>query len=193
MALASTATSALQDAGFVGTWDTDVLAGRSVLDAGAATLLSGNPSFAGKPLPLDVALGRIHPEDRGWVFDRIRKVRRTGGLVSLEFRVLSATGEVRWILNRGRLAPDTGGALRGRGAGEASGIRGRPLHPGPFRARSLRRREPPADLEHVAARDRPGAGAARPVRPGPERSQVRQGWAGSSVWPMALAPASATT
>ncbi|AYO84459.1 PAS domain-containing protein [Methylobacterium brachiatum] len=116
MALASTATSALHDAGFVGTWDTDVLAGRSVLDAGAATLLSGNPSFAGKPLPLDVALGRIHPEDRGWVFDRIRKVRRTGGLVSLEFRVLSATGEVRWILNRGRLAPDTGGALRGRGA-----------------------------------------------------------------------------
>ncbi|MCJ2060909.1 PAS domain-containing protein [Methylobacterium sp. J-048] len=116
MALASTATSALQDAGFVGTWDTDVLAGRSVLDTGAAALLSGDPGFAGKPLPLDVALGRIHAEDRGWVFDRIRTVRRTGGLVSLEFRVLSETGEVRWILNRGRLTPDIGGALRGRGA-----------------------------------------------------------------------------
>ncbi|MCJ2125331.1 PAS domain-containing protein [Methylobacterium sp. J-077] len=116
MALASTAASALQDAGFVGTWDTDVLAGRSVLDAGAAALLSGDSSFAGKPLPLDVALGRIHPEDRGWVFDRIRTVRRTGGMVSLEFRVLSETGHVRWILNRGRLAPDPVGALRGRGA-----------------------------------------------------------------------------
>ncbi|MCJ2095212.1 PAS domain-containing protein [Methylobacterium sp. J-072] len=116
MALASTAASALQDAGFVGTWDTDVLAGRSVLDAGAATVLSGDSSFAGKPLPLDVALGRIHPEDRGWVFERIRAVRRTGGLVSLEFRVLSETGHVRWILNRGRLVPDAVGALRGRGA-----------------------------------------------------------------------------
>jgi len=116
MALASTAASALQDAGFVGTWDTDVLAGRSVLDAGAATLLSGDSSSAGKPLPLDVALGRIHPEDRGWVFDRIRTVRRTGGLVSMEFRVLSEAGHVRWILNRGRLAPDSVGALRGRGA-----------------------------------------------------------------------------
>ncbi|SFL71279.1 PAS domain-containing protein [Methylobacterium pseudosasicola] len=116
MALASTAASALEDAGFVGTWDTDVLAGRSVLDAGAAALLSGDSSLAGKPLPLDVALGRVHPEDRGWVFDRIRAVRRTGGPVSLEFRVLSETGHVRWILNRGRLAPDSLGSLRGRGA-----------------------------------------------------------------------------
>jgi hypothetical protein len=116
MALASMAASALQDAGFVGTWDTDVSAGRSVLDAGAAALLSGNEGFAGKPLPLDVALGRVHPEDRGWVFDEIRKVRRIGGPVSLEFRVLSQTGDVRWILTRGRLAPDTTGALRGRGA-----------------------------------------------------------------------------
>jgi hypothetical protein len=144
MAMASTTTSALQDAGFVGTWDTDVPAGRSMLDAGAAALLSGNAGLAGKPLPLDVALGRVHPEDRGWVFDRIRKVRRTGGLVSLEFRVLSATGEVRWILNRGRLAPDTSGALRGRGAY----IDVTDLYP---RSRPAAQDEGPAQVRHLEA------------------------------------------
>ncbi|MDP4006429.1 PAS domain-containing protein [Methylobacterium sp. NEAU K] len=86
-----------------------------MLDAGAATLLAGNTSLAGQPLPLERALGRIHPEDRGWVFDRIRQARQTGGPFSAEFRVLSGMGDVRWILNRGRLAPDATGALRGCG------------------------------------------------------------------------------
>jgi hypothetical protein len=116
MVLASTAASALQAAGFVGTWDTDVRAGRSVLDAGAASLMAGDPGLAGTPLPLDAALGRIHPADRDWVFGRIRHVRQTGGLVSLEFRIVTGTGETRWILNRGSLTPDADGTLRGRGA-----------------------------------------------------------------------------
>jgi hypothetical protein len=116
MVLASTEASALQAAGFVGIWDTDVPAGRSVLDAGAAALLAGDPDLAGTPLPLDAALGRIHPDDRNWVFGRIRRVRETGGPVSLEFRIVTGTGETRWILNRGALAPDATGALRGCGA-----------------------------------------------------------------------------
>ncbi|WP_457107890.1 PAS domain-containing protein [Methylobacterium sp. P5_C11] len=116
MVLASTAASALQAAGFVGTWDTDVPAGRSVLDAGAAALLAGDPRLAGIPLPLDAALVRLHPADRDWVFGRIRHVRRTGGPVSLEFRIVTGAGETRWILNRGCLMPDAAGTLRGRGA-----------------------------------------------------------------------------
>jgi hypothetical protein len=116
MLLASTAAPALQAAGFVGTWDTDVPAGRSVLDAGAATVLAGDLSLAGRPLPLDVALGRVHPEDRDWVFGKIRRIRQQGGPVSLEFRVVTGTGETRWILNRGCLTPDAAGTLRGRGA-----------------------------------------------------------------------------
>ena len=116
MELASDAVDALQAAGFVGTWDTDVPAGQSVLDAGAATLLAGNPSLAGQPLSLETALGRVHPEDRDRVFGRIRRVRQIGGPVSLEFRVLSGSGEVRWILNRGFLGTGRSGTLRGRGA-----------------------------------------------------------------------------
>ncbi|AWV15700.1 diguanylate cyclase [Methylobacterium sp. XJLW] len=116
MMLASTAASALQAAGLIGLWDTDVRVGRSVLDTGAASLLAGDPRLAGTPLPLDAALGRIHPADRDWVFGRIHHVRRTGGPVSLEFRILTGAGETRWILNRGCLTPDADGALRGRGA-----------------------------------------------------------------------------
>ena len=107
---------ALRAAGIIGIWDTNVPAGLSVLDEGAARLLAGNVDLAGRPIPLDIALGRTHPDDRDWVFDRIRRVRRTGGSTSTEFRIVTETGEVRWILNRGYLAPDTNGVMRGRGA-----------------------------------------------------------------------------
>lgn len=116
MLLASTALPALQAAGFVGTWDTDVPAGRSVLDTGAAAVLAGNRDLAGQALPLEIALRRVHPEDRDWVFGSIRRVRQAGGPVSLEFRIVTGTGETRWILNRGCLTPDAAGTLHGCGA-----------------------------------------------------------------------------
>lgn len=108
--------SALDAAGIVGTWDTDVPAGLSLLDEGAATLLAGNRALAGKPIPLDIAFGRIHPDDREWVFAAVRRVRQTGGPIAIEFRVLAAAGEIRWVLNRGHLTPDATGAMRGYGA-----------------------------------------------------------------------------
>ncbi|MBP2494053.1 hypothetical protein ABID82_006341 [Methylobacterium sp. PvP062] len=106
---------ALQAAGLIGVWNTNVAAGRSVLDEGAAAILAGNPSLAGEPLSLEVALGRTHPDDRDWVFERIRRVRQTGGPFSAEFRILGEKNEVRWILNRGTLVRDKAGAMQGRG------------------------------------------------------------------------------
>jgi hypothetical protein len=106
---------ALQAAGIVGTWNTDVPAGLSRLDEGAAALLAGNPDLAGKPIPLDIAFARIHPDDREWVFAWVRRVREIGGPIAAEFRVVATTGEVRWILNRGYLRPDANGAMRGYG------------------------------------------------------------------------------
>lgn len=106
---------ALKAAGIIGTWNTDVPVALSILDEGAAQLLAGNVELAGRPVPLEVALGCMHPDDRDWVFERIRRVRRTGGSTSTEFRIVTETGEVRWILNRGYLAPDANGAMFGRG------------------------------------------------------------------------------
>lgn len=112
----TTSEAALDAAGLVGIWRTDVAAARSRLDAGAAAVLAGDAGLAETPLPLEVALGRIHPGDRDWVFERIRRVRRTGGPVSIEFRVRAGDGGIRWILVRGSLAPDAGGGMRGQGA-----------------------------------------------------------------------------
>ncbi|MCJ2062929.1 PAS domain-containing protein [Methylobacterium sp. J-088] len=87
-----------------------------MLDEGAAALLAGNANLAGQPLPLEAALARTHPDDRSWVFERIRRVRQTGGSISAEFRILTEMNDVRWVLNRGALAPDETGAMQGRGA-----------------------------------------------------------------------------
>ncbi|SDN29742.1 PAS fold-containing protein [Methylobacterium phyllostachyos] len=143
MLLASTTASALQAAGFIGTWDTDVSAGQSVLDLGAASVLAGNPGLVGKPVPLDVALAQIHPEDRDWVFGTIRDLRQTGGPVAIEFRILTRTGETRWILNQGLLAPTETGGLHGRGAYiDITNLSGRSVP---------RRDSGPASTEHLDA------------------------------------------
>ncbi|KQO56184.1 diguanylate cyclase [Methylobacterium sp. Leaf87] len=115
MLSAMTSVFAPEAAGIVGTWNTDVAAGLSLLDEGAAALLAGNPDIAGKPIPLDVAFARIHPDDREWVFAWVRHVREIGGPVAAEFRVLTASGEIRWILNRGHLHRDATGVMRGHG------------------------------------------------------------------------------
>jgi len=107
--------SALRAAGIIGTWNTDVSAGLSLLDEGAATLMAGNGKLAEQPITLEVALSRLHPEDRDWVFTWIRHARLTGGPIAAEFRVVTKTGEVRWILNRGYLGRDASGTMRGYG------------------------------------------------------------------------------
>ncbi|MCJ2118507.1 PAS domain-containing protein [Methylobacterium sp. J-001] len=116
MVALTAAVPALHAAGLIGIWNTDVAAGRSVLDEGAAAVMAGNPGLAGQPLPLEAALGRIHPDDRDWLFRQIRQVRRTGGSFSAEFRVLGEAGAVRWILNRGTISHIEDGRMQGLGA-----------------------------------------------------------------------------
>ncbi len=50
------------------------------------------------------------------MFERIRRVRQTGGPFSAEFRILTEADQVRWVLCRGSLERDETGAMRGRGA-----------------------------------------------------------------------------
>lgn len=69
----------------------------------------------GRVAPMEVALGRIHADDKEWVFERIRRVRQTGGPFSAEFRVMNESGKVRWVLNRGTLIADDR-KMHGQGA-----------------------------------------------------------------------------
>lgn len=106
---------ALQAAGFIGTWQADVPTARSVLDEGAAALLVGDAELAGQLIPLEAVLCRVHSDDRLWLYERICRARRTGGSLSAEFRIVTETGDMRWILNRGNLAPDETGTMHGYG------------------------------------------------------------------------------
>lgn len=106
---------AFRAAGLIGVWNTNVPAASSVLDEAAASILAGDAGLANQPLSLETALKQTHPADQGWVFERIRRVRQTGGSFSAEFRVLNADSSVRWVLTRGILSPDETGTMRGRG------------------------------------------------------------------------------
>ncbi|WP_176556376.1 response regulator [Rubellimicrobium rubrum] len=46
-------------------------------------------------------LGRLHPEDQARVTTVFQEARETGGEFDLEFRIVTASGEVRWAVARG--------------------------------------------------------------------------------------------
>ncbi|MGT2484999.1 PAS domain-containing protein [Methylobacterium oryzae CBMB20] len=85
------------------------------LDAGAADLLAGDPGLAGRPLPLAVAKACVHPEDRPAVVRQFKAVRERGGLFTAEYRTLSPTGQIRRILERGRIPPGASSRRLGHG------------------------------------------------------------------------------
>jgi PAS domain S-box-containing protein len=56
-------------------------------------------------------LSLVHPEDRDLVLSTIDRLSATGEAMSLEYRIVCASGEVRWVLDRGQLIPGAGGRL----------------------------------------------------------------------------------
>ncbi|GJE26805.1 diguanylate cyclase [Methylobacterium organophilum] len=107
--------AALTAAGFVGTWDWNVSAGEVVLDDGAAALLMGDAALAGRSLPLEASIVRVHPADRDRIVPAILAAGREGGDFSLSFRVALPCGAVRRLLDRGQVARQADGSLRGFG------------------------------------------------------------------------------
>ncbi|OXE41862.1 PAS domain-containing protein [Methylobacterium radiotolerans] len=107
--------AALDASGIIGTWSWSPRAERCVLDAGAAEVLAGDPGLAGRPLPLSVAKACVHPEDRPAVVRQFKAVRGRGGRFVAEYRTLSPSGQVRRILDRGRIP--TGASSRRLGHG----------------------------------------------------------------------------
>ena len=102
--------------GVIGTWSWSGRPDRCILDAGAAEVLAGDHAIAGRPVPLEQAKARVHPDDRAALFQHFDRLRRVGGLFVAEYRTVSATGLVRRILDRGRLIREAGGSVaRGYG------------------------------------------------------------------------------
>jgi PAS domain S-box-containing protein len=56
-------------------------------------------------------LSLIHRDDRETIFETIDRAKDAGGSFSVEYRIVRADGEVRWVLDRGQLVPGPGGRL----------------------------------------------------------------------------------
>src|SRR5262249_36892230 len=56
----------------------------------------------------------IHPEDREWVFSETRASTQTGKDVDYEYRIIDATGQIRWVHDRGCLVRDQTGQITHR-------------------------------------------------------------------------------
>lgn len=106
---------ALSAAGFVGTWDWSVTTGQVILDPGSAEIVAGDPALAGQVIDLDTALARIHADDRVWLIPKIQDMAQTCGSILVEYRVQAPDGNVRWLLDRGRVSRQPDGTVHGRG------------------------------------------------------------------------------
>ena len=53
----------------------------------------------------------IHPDDRDAVMEAVRRAREDGDQFVVEYRIVRADGDIRWVLDRGQPVPGKGGRL----------------------------------------------------------------------------------
>jgi hypothetical protein len=108
--------AALDASCVVGTWAWDIVRGTMMYDAGAAQLLTGDPSLADTEISGPETMAAVHPDDHPWLLDHVQRAVKAGGLVLAEYRVVAQDGTVRWLLSRGRTFQDpVGRAVRAGG------------------------------------------------------------------------------
>lgn len=100
----------------IGNWEWDATTDRARVDGFVALLFDVDPDEAEQGVPLSFFIDSIHLEDRERVFAEIRRCRADGGTYLAEYRVISADGQTRWVLDRGRFSVDHLGRSEG-GAG----------------------------------------------------------------------------
>jgi hypothetical protein len=99
-----------------GTWDWDIVSDLVTADTFVALLFNVDPEEAAAGLPLSAFVAGIHPDDQEHVHTLIlRSIEEDSPFVA-EYRVRSADGVTRWVLDRGyTLRDDAGRPVRGRG------------------------------------------------------------------------------
>lgn len=93
----------------IGRWSYDVPNDRVYADALVALVFNLDPVRAQAGAPLGAFLDGVHPEDRERTARLIAKSAEDGLACVIEYRVCSADGVTRWILDRGRIARDKSG------------------------------------------------------------------------------------
>jgi hypothetical protein len=107
---------ALDAMDIAGTWDWDIVADVVQADTFVALLFNVDPEEAAAGLPLSAYVEGMHPEDQEHVHALIlRSIEEDTPFVA-EYRVRSADGATRWVLDRGYTIRDgSGRPVRGRG------------------------------------------------------------------------------
>ncbi|HEV7344720.1 MAG TPA: PAS domain-containing protein [Devosia sp.] len=98
---------ALEGSDLVGTWDWDIVNDVVTADDRFATLFNIDPLQAGLGLPIAQFLAAIHPEDQARTSADIEASLRDGTPLRSQYRVISADGQVHWVVASGR--PRAGG------------------------------------------------------------------------------------
>ena len=100
----------------IGRWEYDVPNDRVYTDALVALVFNVDPAATVAGVSLDVFLAGVHPDDRERFTREIKRSAETGFCCTFEYRVCSADGVTRWVLDRGRIALDEFGRPQ-RGSG----------------------------------------------------------------------------
>ena len=107
---------ALDTADIAGAWEWDISSDLVCADTFVALLFNVDPSEASAGLPLSAYIDGIHQDDREHVHALIRRSIDEDIPFVAEYRVLSADGVMRWVLDRGHIIRDsTERPVRGRG------------------------------------------------------------------------------
>ncbi len=86
------------DAANAGTWEVALETGELVASDRALSFLGIAP---GTPVTHDIAMARVHPDDRSRLEDGLRRTLETGEPYRGEWRVLLPDGSIRWLEGRG--------------------------------------------------------------------------------------------
>ncbi|NND03342.1 MAG: SpoIIE family protein phosphatase [Acidimicrobiia bacterium] len=97
----------------IGTWTWDPAAGTVSWDNASHHIYGLTyGSFDGK---FESFIAMVHPDDRDEVLRVISEVAATGGDYSVRHRIVTPSGEVRWIEGQGRISTENGVPQDGRG------------------------------------------------------------------------------
>jgi PAS domain S-box-containing protein len=100
---------AFEASGSLGWWDWDIPNNKLHLGEHFARMYGVDPALAAAGAPLAAFVDGIHPDDRGWVGERIQRALDTAGEFAEEYRLLAADGTVTWVFARGRCYHDDAG------------------------------------------------------------------------------------
>ena len=107
---------ALDSVEIAGAWDWDIASDLVCADTFVALLFNVDPEEAAAGLPLSAYIDGMHQDDQEHVHSLIRRCIDEDTPFVAEFRVRSADGVIRWVLDRGYIIRDQAGRpVRGRG------------------------------------------------------------------------------